>query len=313
MLGRIDKELLKELQKTNGSSTKPQPTGSVDFKAVLQGAITSDNKTQTLPTESKDSLMRAMDMYLSKSKIDDTNIFPATGNTFPSSGFSADMPALTLDGSSLLRPGAVSAKTPDVGGTGNSATRMSNNPQSSQSFERTQANNTYKLVPGGTAAPSKPEFQDDNNAQNWGIAEAPKASPKGSKLDKYDRYINESASAYGLDPALIKAVIVAESGGNANARSRSGARGLMQLMPATAAELGVSNSYDPKQNIKGGSRYLRQLLDRYNGDLRQTLAAYNWGMGNLERKPDKMPQGTKNYIAKVEGYYKGYSEDPSLA
>ncbi|MBF0318643.1 MAG: lytic transglycosylase domain-containing protein [Nitrospirae bacterium] len=222
------------------------------------------------------------------------------------------MPALT--GSSLLHPSLTLEKTPDVGGVGNSATRKSNNPQSRQTFEGIQANNTYKLVPGGTAAPSKPEVQDDNKPQDWWRgAEAPKASPKASKLDKYDRYINESASAYGLDPALIKAVIVAESGGNANARSRSGARGLMQLMPATAAELGVSNSYDPKQNINGGSRYLRQLLDRYNGDLRQALAAYNWGMGNLERKPGKMPQVTKNYIAKVEGYYKGYSEDPTLA
>ncbi|MBF0458628.1 MAG: lytic transglycosylase domain-containing protein [Nitrospirae bacterium] len=132
---------------------------------------------------------------------------------------------------------------------------------------------------------------------------------KGTNLDRYENYINEAASTYGLAPALIKAVIVAESSGNAYARSRSGARGLMQLMPSTAADLGVTDSYDARQNIDGGSRYLRQLLDKYDGNVHQALAAYNWGMGNLDRRPDKVPQQTKDYVAKVESYYRGYSED----
>ncbi|MBF0554354.1 MAG: lytic transglycosylase domain-containing protein [Nitrospirae bacterium] len=143
-------------------------------------------------------------------------------------------------------------------------------------------------------------------------ADAVQTPSTGANLDKYESYINESASNYGLDPALIKAVIVAESGGNSNARSRSGAAGLMQLMPSTAAGLGVANTYDPRQNIAGGSRYLRQLLDKYDGNVHQALAAYNWGMGNLDRRPDKMPQQTKNYVAKVEGYYRGYSENSTM-
>ncbi|MBF0564130.1 MAG: lytic transglycosylase domain-containing protein [Nitrospirae bacterium] len=132
------------------------------------------------------------------------------------------------------------------------------------------------------------------------------------KLDKYDKLINEASSKYGVDPALIKAVIRAESNGNPVARSKSGARGLMQLMPKTATELGVTNSYDPKENIDGGTMYLRQLLDRYNGDVKSALVAYNWGMGNLERRPGKIPADTRTYLAKVQHFYMDYSNGQQM-
>ena len=73
----------------------------------------------------------------------------------------------------------------------------------------------------------------------------------------------------------------------------------MQLMPGTAQELGVEDPFDPRQNIMGGTRYLKQLLGRYDGDRDLALAAYNWGMGNLERHPEQMPDETVNYINKV--------------
>jgi soluble lytic murein transglycosylase-like protein len=79
----------------------------------------------------------------------------------------------------------------------------------------------------------------------------------------------------------------------------------MQLMPKTAAEMGVTNPFDPAQNIEGGSRYLRQLLNRYQGNRRLALAAYNWGMGNLEKRPEALPKETQQYLLKVE---KAYSE-----
>ena len=82
----------------------------------------------------------------------------------------------------------------------------------------------------------------------------------------------------------------------------------MQLMPKTAAEMGVSNSFDPAQNIMAGTRYLRQLLDRYQGDVRLALAAYNWGIGNLENQPGAMPKETKDYIATVESYYRSFAK-----
>ena len=75
---------------------------------------------------------------------------------------------------------------------------------------------------------------------------------------------------------------------------------MMQLMPETAVELGVTNPFDPTQNIMGGTSYLRRLLDRYRGDVKLALAAYNWGMGNLEKRPEAMPRETKNFIAAVE-------------
>ena len=116
----------------------------------------------------------------------------------------------------------------------------------------------------------------------------------------FESIIQEAGQRYRVDPALIRAVIQAESGGNPLAVSRAGARGLMQLMPDTAAELGVTNPFDPTQNIMGGTSYLRRLLDRYRGDVKLALAAYNWGMGNLERHPEAMPRETKNFIAAVE-------------
>ncbi len=119
----------------------------------------------------------------------------------------------------------------------------------------------------------------------------------------FDQEIETAGLKYNVDPALIKAVIQVESGGNPAAVSRAGARGLMQLMPATAAEMGVADPFDPAQNIMGGTRYLRRLLDRYRGDTKLALAAYNWGMGNVENRLEAMPKETRNFIAKVEGRY----------
>jgi len=123
----------------------------------------------------------------------------------------------------------------------------------------------------------------------------------------FDQIIEQAGQKYGVEPSLIKAIIEAESSGNPGAVSPAGAQGLMQLMPKTAAELGVYDPFDPAQNIIGGTRYLRQLLDRYQGDRKLALAAYNWGMGNVENRLQSMPRETRNYIVKVENYYRNYS------
>jgi soluble lytic murein transglycosylase-like protein len=119
-----------------------------------------------------------------------------------------------------------------------------------------------------------------------------------------DDIIEEASQKYGVEPDLIKAVMSVESGGDPNALSPAGAQGLMQLMPTTATDLGVRNPFDPAENIMAGTRYLRQLLDRYWGNVRLALAAYNWGMGNLEKRPETMPTETKSYILKVENLYR---------
>jgi hypothetical protein len=129
--------------------------------------------------------------------------------------------------------------------------------------------------------------------------------PKTKKIEspfEVDEIIKRASNIYGVDPELVTAVVKAESDFDAGATSSKGAMGLMQLMPETAKELGVKNCYDPVENIMAGTRYLKSLLSRYDGNVELTLAAYNWGMGNIERQPDRLPQETRAYIARVNGF-----------
>ena len=98
-----------------------------------------------------------------------------------------------------------------------------------------------------------------------------------------DRLINKVAARHDLSARLVKAVALAESGLDPNAKSTKGALGLMQLMPETAREMGVEDPYDPLQNLEGGSRYLKRLLIKYGWDLKKALGAYNWGQGRIDR------------------------------
>ena len=138
-------------------------------------------------------------------------------------------------------------------------------------------------------------------------------SADGRNGQEIDEIIQKTATQYGLEPALVKAVISVESRGNSQAVSPAGAQGLMQLMPKTAADLGVTDPFDPAQNIKAGTRYLSQLLDRYQGNLKLALAAYNWGMGNLEKHPTNLPRETRNYIVQVEKRYQAYLNSSTSA
>lgn len=128
---------------------------------------------------------------------------------------------------------------------------------------------------------------------------------RGTK--KYDSEIKSIARRYGVDPSLIKAIIHVESGFNHRAVSRMGAKGLMQLMPGTARDLKVYNPFNAKQNIDGGTRYFRQIMDDFNGDVKLALAAYNAGpdlVSKLQRIP-AIPE-TRNYVRKVMSMYRFY-------
>jgi soluble lytic murein transglycosylase-like protein len=123
-------------------------------------------------------------------------------------------------------------------------------------------------------------------------------------LSPFAREIRESAARYGVEEALIKAVIRVESGFNSRAVSPKGARGLMQLMPGTANMLGVRDSFDPRQNIDGGVRHLRGLIDRFGSDLKLALAAYNAGEQAVVNHGGIPPyRETRDYVTRILGLF----------
>jgi soluble lytic murein transglycosylase-like protein len=132
--------------------------------------------------------------------------------------------------------------------------------------------------------------------------------------DKYDYLISESCGLHGIDFALVKAIIRAESCFDPYAISSKGAEGLMQLMPETSKKLNVANPFDPHENIKGGVKYLKYLLGRFNDDLRLSLAAYNAGettVAQVNGVPNY--RETKSYVAEVLRYYKEYKKKSPAA
>lgn len=135
-----------------------------------------------------------------------------------------------------------------------------------------------------------------------------KTSLKLAKKVQYDKIIAEIARTYGLDSALLHAVISVESGYIPTAVSRKGAAGLMQLMPKTAKRYGVTDSFDPVQNLHGGARHLQYLLKIFNNDISLALAAYNAGEGSVLRYGNRIPpfRETVNYVPQVLGFYQKY-------
>ncbi len=134
------------------------------------------------------------------------------------------------------------------------------------------------------------------------IAELPL---KGASMNQYDNLINQHALAYGLDPALVKAVMITESNSNPAAISRKGAQGLMQIMPDTAQIVELRNPFDPDENIRAGARYLKLLQEMFRGDLELVLAAYNAGPSKVIQHNMKVPpiSETVNYVKQVKLRY----------
>ncbi|MEW6682609.1 MAG: lytic transglycosylase domain-containing protein [Nitrospirota bacterium] len=124
---------------------------------------------------------------------------------------------------------------------------------------------------------------------------------------RYYRLIDDTALKYRMDPALVRAVVRAESDYDPRAVSSAGALGLMQLMPGTAQDLAVANPFDPEENVRGGVQYLRYLLDRFNGDTALALAAYHAGEQTVDRHNGIPPiKATRTYVNRVLKFQKGY-------
>jgi hypothetical protein len=122
----------------------------------------------------------------------------------------------------------------------------------------------------------------------------------------YSGYVQQAAAKYEIEPDLIHAVIKTESNGNQRAVSKKGAMGLMQLMPSTAYDMNVVNPFNPEENIEGGTKYLKQLLEKFNGDLTLALAAYNAGPKTVEKYGNVPPiSETRQYVKKIISLFKG--------
>ncbi|MFO6424642.1 lytic transglycosylase domain-containing protein [Motilimonas sp. KMU-193] len=174
-------------------------------------------------------------------------------------------------------------------------------------FAQKKLNSNYKLLMR-TPKQTKPA-----SFGNW--TDAPAKRVKIYRVNQklrqhYHPTIVDIATRYQLEPALLHAVISAESGYNPQAVSRAGAIGIMQLMPGTAKMLGVSNSYDVLQNMEAGAKYLRMMLDTFNNK-KLALAAYNAGPGAVKKYNNAIPpyKETQNYVKKVMGYYERYRRE----
>ena len=163
----------------------------------------------------------------------------------------------------------------------------------------------YKLIRKEEANPGLP--------YNGSGAPARVFMPSQADMQKYANIIQTASKAYGVEPSLVHAVISAESQYNPNAVSRTGAMGLMQLMPDTARRYGVQNMMDPTENIHGGVRYLRDLLDLFKGRLDLAIAAYNAGENAVIRSGRRIPpyEETRHYVPKVLAFYRTFQKSHS--
>ena len=148
-------------------------------------------------------------------------------------------------------------------------------------------------------APTSEDSRAKPLSEGPGAADATEAA---KPLSPYEDIIREAAVKYGVDPDLVRAVIRTESNFNPLAKSGAGAKGLMQRMPRLAKELGISNPFDPRENVLGGTKYLSKLLDRHDGDVRLALASYNAGPRNVRKYKGIPPfKETRGYVKKITG------------
>lgn len=191
-----------------------------------------------------------------------------------------------------------------------------NKPNNMESFENILQSTTKSNFGSLLLGPQAMRVNADivkNNSQNSltntlnelnGVNAANSYSTSGASKAQILSMVSKVSEKYGVDDKLVKALIKQESGFNPDATSKAGAMGLMQLMPATAKHLGVKDAYNPLQNVEGGVKYLKSMLDKYNGNIILALAAYNAGPGAVDKYSGVPPyQETKNYVKNILANY----------
>ncbi|MEC9072826.1 MAG: lytic transglycosylase domain-containing protein, partial [Myxococcota bacterium] len=174
----------------------------------------------------------------------------------------------------------------------------------------------------GQSDPTKPKVKHPtvirNESKNPSTVRQPKSKVKGAtsggretgnlqdRMDLYEPSVEEASNTYEIPKTFIRAVIRVESSFHYKAESGAGAQGLMQLMPGTARSMGVNDSFDPRQNVMGGTRFLRVLANKYDGDMVKVLAAYNAGAGAVKKKGGIPYEGTEGYVRAVLDHYYRY-------
>lgn len=175
-----------------------------------------------------------------------------------------------------------------MGGSQTAGMTQATTPTSGLTFDQILASKISEPRQGSSKTPT--------NVKNYSLS---------TNASDYDSMVNEAAMKYGVDSKFIKCIIQQESGFKPNATSWCGAMGMMQLMPGTAKSLGVKNAYDPKENIMGGVKYIKQQLDRFGGDREKALAAYNAGPGAVQKFGGIPPyRETQKYVKNIMGMYR---------
>ncbi|WP_455057020.1 lytic transglycosylase domain-containing protein [Jutongia sp.] len=190
-------------------------------------------------------------------------------------------------------------------------TKGSTDSKAGQAVETNPAKTLYADPVTGRAvtyedvADAKKSQADKTSGTRSVSAQSKTTTADSMKTTRYDSYFKKAAAKYGVSESLLKAIAKAESNFNAKSVSSAGAMGVMQLMPDTAKGLGVTDPYDPEQNIMGGAKCISQKLKEFNGDERMALAAYNAGSGAV-RRYGGIPSYCKSYVNKVQSYKKAY-------
>lgn len=177
-------------------------------------------------------------------------------------------------------------------------------------------NNIYTNISNNLAIRNEVAGYQVNESNSLGLSNASNnveiTNSNLTQKEQIEDAVKKASKKYGIDANLIKAVIKTESNFNPNVVSRAGAKGLMQIMPSNFKNLGISNPFDIYQNVDGGTKLLKQYIDKYNGDIQMALMAYNGGPTRMKNRGVtsiehiyKMPKETQNYVKKVMKYYKG--------